>query len=106
MGGMNSPTSGILYYVRRLHHLGAQGCLRGALATSVPDANQVGWGGTGGDKPLDSLVAYAGIKHHLAGACVRFLICLMKFAECGRKTCTVSHFFLECTKKTFTKFTL
>ena len=37
----------------------------GAPATSAPDANQVGWGDTGGDMPLFHLVASA----HTTGTC-------------------------------------
>ena len=90
MGAMSSPTSGTPYSERPPKHPGGLGRLNGAPATSVPDANQLGRGGTGGDKPSITLVASASTKHHLAGACREFLHSLKKFHEVRTKDLEVS----------------
>ena len=99
-GDMNSPTSGIRFSKRRPQHPGDLGRPRGAPATSAPDANHVGWGGTGGDKPLDALVACACTKLHLVSACHREFPAhsLMRSHEDRTKDLEVSHNYLEWLK--------
>ena len=64
-------------------------------------------GGYRGDKPSETLVAYACTKQQQAGVCYRFLHCLMKFAEVWTKDLQVSHLhFLNEQRKIHLKFTL